>query len=86
MRDAAEGRIRPASPAAPACPPDVRGGAQRNAALDTKEVARTAVEMFSGEKLPARRSKKTYPRPQEMFNVDNVKDIHLDEDGPLKSN
>jgi len=56
------------------------------AALDTKEVARTAVEMFSGEKLPARRSKKAYPRPQEMFNVDNVKDIHLDDEGPAKSN
>lgn len=52
------------------------------AALDTKEVARTAVEMFSGEKLPARRSKKNYPRPEEMFNVDNVKDIHFD-DEPL---
>ncbi|HEX4878672.1 MAG TPA: EcsC family protein [Limnobacter sp.] len=45
------------------------------AALDTKEVARTAVEYFSGEKLPARRSKKSYPRPEEMFNVDNIRDI-----------
>jgi len=54
------------------------------AAMDTKEVARTAVEMFSGEKLPARRSKKSYPRPEEMFNVDNVKDIDLEEDMPVK--
>ena len=50
------------------------------AALDTKEVARTAVEMFSGEKLPARRGKKSFPRPEEMFNVDNVKDIQIDEE------
>jgi uncharacterized protein (DUF697 family) len=49
------------------------------AALDTKEVARTAVEMFSGEKLPARKTKKTYPRPEEMFNVNNVKDIEVEE-------
>jgi hypothetical protein len=49
------------------------------AALDTKEVARTAVEMFSGEKLPARKNKKNYPRPEEMFNVDNVKDIQPDQ-------
>lgn len=49
------------------------------AALDTKEVARTAVEMFSGEKLPARKTKKSYPRPEEMFNVDNVKDIQPDQ-------
>ena len=54
------------------------------AAMDTKEVARTAVELFSGEKLPARRSKKSYPRPEEMFNVDNVKDIDLEEDMPVK--
>ncbi len=52
------------------------------AALDTKEVARTAVEMFSGEKLPARRRKKTYPRPEEMFNVDRVKDISIEETEP----
>lgn len=49
------------------------------AALDTKEVARTAVEMFSGEKLPARKTKKTYPRPEEMFNVNSVKDIEVEE-------
>jgi uncharacterized protein (DUF697 family) len=49
------------------------------AALDTKEVARTAVELFSGEKLPARKSRKSYPRPEEMFNVDNVKDIQPDQ-------
>lgn len=49
------------------------------AALDTKEVARTAVEMFSGEKLPARKTKKSYPRPEEMFNVNNVKDIEVEE-------
>lgn len=54
------------------------------AAMDTKEVARTAVEMFSGEKLPARKSKKTYPRPEEMFKVDNVKDIDLEDDAPAK--
>ncbi|MCQ8894924.1 EcsC family protein [Limnobacter humi] len=48
------------------------------AALDTKEVARTAVEMFSGEKLPARRSKKAYPRAEAMFNVDNARDIEPD--------
>ena len=54
------------------------------AAMDTKEVARTAVELFSGEKLPARRSKKSYPRPEEMFNVQNVKDIELEEDMPAK--
>jgi len=54
------------------------------AAMDTKEVARTAVELFSGEKLPARRSKKSYPRPEEMFNVQNVKDIDLEEDMPVK--
>jgi uncharacterized protein (DUF697 family) len=54
------------------------------AALDTKEVARTAVEMFSGEKLPARKTKKTYPRPEEMFNVNNVKDIEVEE-APLNS-
>ncbi|HEX4917899.1 MAG TPA: hypothetical protein VFV43_08390 [Limnobacter sp.] len=45
------------------------------AALDTKEVARTAVEYFSGEKLPARRNKKTFPRPEEMFNVGDIRDI-----------
>lgn len=49
------------------------------AALDTKEVARTAVEMFSGEKLPARRNRKIYPRPEEMFKVDNFKDIQPDQ-------
>lgn len=49
------------------------------AALDTKEVARTAVEMFSGEKLPARKQKKSYPRPEEMFNVDKVKDIDIED-------
>ena len=54
------------------------------AAMDTKEVARTAVELFSGEKLPARRSKKSYPRPEEMFNVQNVKDIDLEDDTPVK--
>lgn len=48
------------------------------AALDTKEVARTAVELFSGEKLPARKSKKSYPRPEEMFQVDKVRDIQPD--------
>lgn len=55
------------------------------AALDTKEVARTAVEMFSGEKLPARTNKKSYPRPEEMFNVDHVKDIQAVEDVGEKS-
>lgn len=55
------------------------------AAMDTKEVARTAVEMFSGEKLPARRNRKSYPRPEEMFNVDNVKDIDPEEDSSVKS-
>lgn len=55
------------------------------AALDTKEVARTAVEMFSGEKLPARKARKNYPRPEEMFNVDKVKDIHLDDDATGKA-
>jgi uncharacterized protein (DUF697 family) len=49
------------------------------AALDTKEVARTAVELFSGEKLPARKTKKPFPRPEEMFNVDRVKDIIPDQ-------
>lgn len=54
------------------------------AAMDTKEVARTAVEMFSGEKLPARKNKKSYPRPEEMFNVDNVKEIDLEDDLTVK--
>lgn len=54
------------------------------AAMDTKEVARTAVEIFSGEKLPARTNRKNYPRPDEMFNVDHVKDIDLEEDMPVK--
>lgn len=49
------------------------------AALDTKEVARTAVEMFSGEKLPARKTRKQFPRPEEMFNIDKVKDILPDQ-------
>lgn len=48
------------------------------AALDTKEVARTAVERFSGEKLPPRRSKKDFPRAEEMFNVDKMRDIEPD--------
>lgn len=52
------------------------------AALDTKEVARTAVELFSGEKLPARKTRKSYPRPEEMFNVDSVKDIDPEEEPP----
>lgn len=45
------------------------------AAMDTKEVARTAVEKFSGEKLPARHNKKNFPRPEEMFEVQNIKDL-----------
>lgn len=45
------------------------------AALDTKEVARTAVELFSGEKLPARHSKKRYPSAEEMFQLNNLRDI-----------
>lgn len=49
------------------------------AALDTKEVARTAVEMFSGDKLPARKTKKSYPRTEEMFNVDKAKDIDIED-------
>jgi uncharacterized protein (DUF697 family) len=48
------------------------------AALDTKEVARTAVERFSGEKLPARKNRKNFPRAEEMFNVDRTKDITID--------
>lgn len=44
-------------------------------ALDTREVARSAVERFSGEKLPARHTKKSFPRPEEMFEVHRVKDI-----------
>lgn len=45
------------------------------AALDTKEVARTAVELFSGEKLPARHQKKRYPSTEEMFQLNNLRDI-----------
>lgn len=55
------------------------------AALDTKEVARTAVEMFSGDKLPARKNRKSYPRAEEMFNADNVKDIHVEDDQFVKT-
>lgn len=44
-------------------------------ALDTKEVARTAVELFSGEKLPPRHTKKDFPRPEEMFEAPGIKEI-----------
>lgn len=44
-------------------------------ALDTREVARTAVELFSGEKLPPRHTRKEFPRPEEMFEVHDIKEI-----------
>lgn len=44
-------------------------------AIDTKEVARTAVELFSGEKLPARHNKKDFPRAEDMFEANGIKEI-----------
>ena len=48
------------------------------AALDTREVARTAVELFSGDKLPARKNQTKYPRSDDLFNAKNLKDIQPD--------
>lgn len=44
-------------------------------AIDTKEVARTAVELFSGEKLPARRNKSDFPRAEDMFEATAMKEV-----------
>ena len=54
------------------------GHAEVWAALDTREVARTAVELFSGEKLPARKNQTKYPRSDDLFNAKNLKDIQPD--------
>lgn len=44
-------------------------------ALDTKAVARTAVEYFSGEKLRAPKAEADFPRAEEMFQLQPIKDI-----------
>lgn len=44
-------------------------------AIDTKEVARNAVELFSGEKLPERHSKRNFPRAEQMFEASAIKEI-----------
>ncbi|MDX1670688.1 MAG: hypothetical protein R3194_14785 [Limnobacter sp.] len=46
-------------------------------AIDTRQVARTAVELFSGEKLPARH-KQDFPRAEEMFEAPGMKEIDPD--------